>query len=221
MAKKPYNRKKKKNQNKLILTVSGLAAVAVIGTVLYLTVFSSAPVGDIIAQAATKGDPNAPVLIVEYADFQCSACRFMALNITPDLIAEFVDTGLVRFEFRHFAHYGTESTWAGMASECANEQGEFWAYHDYLYNIQREPNTGVFTSNRLKDYASRVGLNQTEFNECLNSGKYHRKVRDQTQEAISRGGTGTPTIFINNIKLGAVPSISQLRGLIERELNGQ
>ncbi len=222
MSKKPYQRKKKQQQQKkTIYIASTLVALVVIGIGLYFTVFSSGPVGDIIVEAATLGSPDAKVVIVEYADFQCSACRFMALNTTPDLIKEFVDTGIVRLEFRHFAHYGTESNWAGMASECANEQGAFWEFHDHLYNVQQQPNTGVFTTNRLKSYASRVGLNSEAFNECLASGKYRQKILQQTQEAISRGGTGTPTVFINNIKLGGAPSMAQLRGLIQRELGNQ
>jgi len=223
MSRKQLEQKKKQQQKQktMTYTASALAVIVAIGIGLYFTVFSSGPVGDIIVEAATLGSADAQILIVEYADFQCSACRFMALNVTPDLIAEFVDTGIVRIEFRHFAHYGTESNWAGMASECANEQGSFWEFHDYLYNIQKQPNTGVFTTNRLKNYASRVGLNSEAFNECLASGKYRQKVLQQTQEAISRGGTGTPTVFINNIKLGGVPSMAQLRGLIQRELDNQ
>jgi len=174
---------------------------------------------DILMQAATLGDPNAPVVLTEYSDFQCSACNYLATNIMPQLIQEYVNTGLVRLEYRHFAHYGEESFWAGMAAECANEQNKFWEFHDLLFSVQRSPNSGAFSKAKLTSYAQRVGLDTAAFTQCLNSGRYLSKIKSDTQQAQDRGGTGTPTLFINDRMLGGVPPMPLLRELIQEQLN--
>jgi len=176
--------------------------------------------GGFVAQAATLGQDSAPVLIEEYADFQCTACRYLNTTVMPQLITEFIDTGKVRLAYRHFAIFGQESFWAGMAAECANEQSQFWAYHDVLFEVQGSPNSGVFSRTQLKGYAASLGLDAEAFGSCLDSDRYLARVKSDSAEAKSRGGTGTPTLFINGRKLGGVPSIETFRQLIQTELDG-
>lgn len=178
-----------------------------------------AGVGAIIAEAASLGDPDAPVVIEDFSDFQCTACRYLTTAVMPELIRDYVDQGIVLLKYRHFSHYGQESIWAAMAAECANEQGQFWPYHDRLFALQRGMNSGAFSKEKLRAYAADVGLNESEFSACLDSNKYLAKIQKDTQEVRSRGGQGTPTLFINGTILGGVPPMDQLRTLIQGKLN--
>ncbi len=220
---KKATKKKAQKTSKAMLIGAAILIAAGAGTFAWWSSSSSTAIGtvggDILAEAATLGDPNAPVVITEYSDFQCSACRYLATNITPQLIEEYVNTGIVRLEYRHFAHYGEESLWAGMAAECANEQDKFWEFHDLLFGVQRSPNSGTFTKAKLTDYAQRVGLDTNDFTQCVNSGRYLSKIRADSKEARDRGGTGTPTLFINGRILGGVPPMAMLRELIQEQLD--
>ena len=81
------------------------------------------------------GDPNAPVVFIEYTDFQCPFCQRFAINKIPLLQKEYIDTGKMQFIFRDFILYGKESIQAANATHCAREQGMFLEYHDLLYLI--------------------------------------------------------------------------------------
>lgn len=145
----------------------------------------------------SKGEANAPVTVVEYSDFQCPYCGVFATNAERQLEEEFVGTGKVRFVYRNLAFIGNESQWAAQAAECANEQGKFWDYHDKLFNSQKGENDGAFSKPNLKGFAVELGLDTAQFNQCLDSGKYATKVRQETLEGQQAGVRGTPTLFVN------------------------
>jgi len=220
--KKTHNKRRSSNQQRYVFAVVALVVVAAVsGFFLWPRGDEAASAsGGFVAQAATLGQEAAPVLIEEYTDFQCTACRYLNTTVMPQLISEFVDTGKVRLTYHHFAIFGQESFWAGMAAECANEQDQFWAYHDYLFSVQGSPNSGVFSRTQLKGYAASLGLDGEAFDSCLDSDRYLARVKSDSAEAKSRGGTGTPTLFINGRKLGGVPPIETFRQLIQAELNG-
>ncbi len=223
-ARKQRSRKRRQQQQRVVrLGVAAAVLLALVGgSAAFLLRPGDGPAseyaGEVIAEAAYLGDPDAPVVIEEFADFQCSACRYLSTRIMPQLIHEFVNEGVVKLEYRHFTHYGDESVQAGMAAECANEQGAFRAYHDRLFAEQRTPNSGAFSRANLIDYALDLGLNATEFETCLSSNKYRAKLRADTQAVRNRGGTGTPTLFVNGRMLGGVPPMDQLRALIRAQL---
>ena len=163
---------------------------------------SSAPVSQTktlgeISLDKSIGDENAPVVVVEYGDFQCPACQYFFQTAVKQLKEEYVQTGKVRFVFRQFAFLGEESQWAGEASECANEQGRFWDYYDKLYQEQNGENVGIFSKDNLKRFASEIGLDIASFNQCLDSGRYIEKVKQETQEGQEAGVRGTPSVFVN------------------------
>jgi protein-disulfide isomerase len=91
------------------------------------------------------GSADAPVVVVEYGDFQCPYCQQFATGTGRQIKQNFVDKGQVRFVFRHLAFIGAESLWAAEAAECANEQGRFWDYHDKLFEEQGGENVGAFS----------------------------------------------------------------------------
>ena len=130
----------------------------------------------------------------------------------------YAETGLVRFEYKHFAFLGAESILAAEASECANEQGQFWPYHDIIFANQRGENQGAFNKATLQFFATALELDESEFDKCLDSNRYRKDVTTETNSAGEREVQSTPTLFINGEKIeGAVP-FEQLQALIEAEL---
>jgi protein-disulfide isomerase len=166
----------------------------------------------------TLGDPGAPVSIVEFGDFQCPFCGRFFSTTEKEIIEKYVKTGKARFTYRDFAFLGQESEWAAIAAECADEQGKFWAYHDYLYSHQRGENQGAFSKENLKRFAKEVGLDEKGFNECLDADKYLDEVRKDTEDGRKAGVGGTPSSFVNGYLItGAVP-FSVFQQKIDEEL---
>lgn len=133
----------------------------------------------------------------------------------------YADTGLVRFEYKHFSFIGSESIQAAEAAECANEQGQFWPYHNILFANQRGENQGAFLEGALKNFAIVLELDEAAFNSCLDDNRYRQTVENQTEEGRSLGVTTTPTLYFNGEEiLGAVP-FEQLQNRIEAVLNQQ
>lgn len=171
-----------------------------------------------ISQDKSVGPPDAPVVVVEYADFQCPFCKQFATGAEVQLRQDYVDTGRVRYVFRHMAFIGPESMWAAQATECANEQERFWDYHDKLFEEQGGENQGVFSQDNLKRFAADLGLNTEQFNQCLDSGKYQTKVQEDISEAQRLGVRSTPTLFVNGQLVNNGSNYQTLQGAIEAVL---
>lgn len=166
-------------------------------------------------QGRALGDASAPVTIVEYSDFQCPYCKVAANTIVAPLKKDYVAAGRVRFQYQPVAILGPESLQAAQAALCAEEQGRFWPYHDRLFASQAGENRGAFNDVTLRRLAADVGLDQTRFNTCLDRGQRRQDVMAINREANTRGVTGTPTFFVNGVKVvGAVP-YAQIRRVIE------
>jgi protein-disulfide isomerase len=145
----------------------------------------------------SEGPQDAAVVIREYGDFQCPACKQFALQITPKIKEEFVKTGKVRFEFRQMAFVGNESLRASEASECANDQGKFWEFYEKLYQEQNGENVGIFSDDNLNRFAQDLNLNMDSFKSCMSTSKYAQKVKDETLEGEQKGVRQTPSVLIN------------------------
>ncbi len=155
------------------------------------------------------GSSNAKVTVVEYADYECPFCEQWFKNVFPDLKSKYIDTGKIKFEYQDFAFLGPDSNTAAEASHCAEDQNKFWQYHDYLFNNQGQEGSGWATALHQKEFAKAVGLNTTQFNSCLDSGKYKQQVLDETAAGKSYGVSGTPSVFVNGtIIVGAQPATS-------------
>jgi protein-disulfide isomerase len=153
-----------------------------------------------------KGDPNAPVTIIEFADFQCPYCGRFFAQTEPQIDEQYMQGGKVRLGYFNFAFLGQESNWAAEAAECASDQNKFWEYHDKLYESQSGENQGAFSKDNLKKFAKELGLDTSAFNECLDSGKYTQLVQDESSMASSIGVRSTPTFLINGqAVVGAQP----------------
>ena len=113
------------------------------------------------------GNKNAKVTIIEFADFQCPFCERFFKDAESNIIKDYVNSGKVKFAFRHYAFLGQESNFAAEASECANEQGKFWEFHDYLFKNQQGENQGAFTKDKLKGFAATLGLTHCSLTHVL------------------------------------------------------
>jgi len=164
------------------------------------------------------GDPKAPVTIVEFSDFQCPFCGRFHKETEPKIIDNYVKTGKVRFVYRDFAFLGAESSDAAMAADCANEQGKFWEYHDYLFARQSGENQGAFARERLKEFAAALNLDTSRFNSCLDGEKYRSEVEKDMNDARALGVNATPTSFLNGSPVVGAVSFSELQPLIDKEL---
>ncbi len=153
------------------------------------------------------GSESAPVEMVMWADFQCPFCRRFELTTLPALRERYVDTGQVRFVWRNFENYGSESHDAAVAAYCAGEQGRFWEYHSTLYENQRGINTGVFAEANLQRFADEHGLEAAPFNTCIAGISYDAVISADKRLGRSEGVNGTPTFFINGeMIVGAQPT---------------
>lgn len=143
------------------------------------------------------GEENAKISIVVFSDYQCPFCEGFFKNVEPILRNEYVKTGKAKIAWHDFAFLGAESFLAAEAARCANDQGNFWQYHDVLFNRQNGENQGTFSKENLKSFALELDLNQEEFDACLDSGKYTQAVKDDTDYGKTIGVQGTPATFIN------------------------
>lgn len=167
----------------------------------------------------SKGAADAPVVVMEYGDFQCPACRQFTVDAKRRLEDDYVSKGQVRFVFRNFAFLGAESQWAAEAAECANDQGRLWDYYDKIFKEQNGENVGTFVKENLKRFAADLSLDTGQFNACLDSGKYTDKVRQETREGQLAGVRGTPTIFVNDKLINKASNYVVLQKAIEALLD--
>lgn len=160
------------------------------------------------------GDENAPVTIVEFSDFECPFCQRFYDQTYKQLKTDYIDTGKAKLVFRDLPlpmHANAQK--AHEAGECADDQGKFWEYHDVLF--ENQASLGVPA---LKNYAADLGLDTAAFNECLDSGKHADEVKKDLQDANNYGATGTPTFFINGMKLVGAQPYQAFKQAIDAEL---
>lgn len=148
-----------------------------------------------------RGNFSASITLVEFSDFECPFCR--AHNPTlKKILSEHKDN--VRLVYKHFPlsaiHPNAQK--AAEASECADEQGKFWEYHDKLFENQQNG----LSIEKFKKWARELNLNGSQFDNCLDNSKYEDKVKSDYQEGLSKGVSGTPATFVNGeLVSGAVP----------------
>ena len=158
--------------------------------------------------ARVLGDPDAPVTIVEFSDYQCPYCARHVEETWPKLRAEFVETGRVRYVFKDFPldNIHPQASKAHEAARCAGEQGAYWTMHDRLFAGQSEWSGRSDHVTVFEGYAAELGLQTADFDACLESGRWASVVNADLAEGASLGVQGTPTFFINGYPLvGAAP----------------
>ena len=159
----------------------------------------------------SKGPAEAPVVIVEFSDFQCAFCQ-RARPTVRQVLAEYGDR--VRYVYRHYPlpnHPNARP--AAEASACANEQGRFWPYHDQLF-----ANPSKLAENDLRAYAAAVGLDAEKFDACFTGRRFKNQVDADMKEADEAGVSGTPAFFINGRSLEGAQPFEAFKRIIDEEL---
>lgn len=191
----------------------------------------ASPVADGDLRGYIIGDPDAPVTLQIYADYQCPHCRNFYNTIEPQLIEDYVTTGKVNLEWLDFTVVGIdsldelpddskESVQAAEAAMCAAEQDAYLDYYQTLFSGEVEPNSGAFSNENLTGFAEDLGLDTEQFSDCLESGKYEDAVIAYVNQALERGVQGTPSLSINGGEIFSVGSYEELREKLDEALAG-
>lgn len=168
------------------------------------------------------GNKDAKVTVVEFSDFQCPFCEQLFTESLGQIKKDYVDTGKIKFAYRHYPltdlHPNAQK--AAEASECANEQGNFWDYHDQLFQNQADWE-GLDSAGALEkfvEYANTLGLNGESLRQCVTSGSMAANVKKDLDAGDKAGVDGTPATFINGMLIsGAVP-YEDIKAEIEKAL---
>ncbi|MFF0224148.1 DsbA family protein [Streptomyces sp. NPDC004629] len=154
------------------------------------------------------GSAQAPVVLIEYSDFQCPYCGKFARDTEPELVRSYVDKGLLRIEWRNFPIFGEESERAARAAWAAGRQGKFWEFHDQAYRTTHKKNTGAFSTDKLTDMARAAGVKDLDrFRGDMTSDEASAAVQRDMEEGYALGVTSTPAFLVNDVPvLGAQPA---------------
>ena len=144
------------------------------------------------------GDPNAPITILEWGDYQCTFCYKFHQNTLDVINEEFIKTGKVKLIFKDFPLNGPDSKLAAEASYCAHDQDKYWEYHDQLYENWAGERTGWITREALSEFAKSINLDTSEFNKCLNESKYENKINSIYEFGKQIGIDATPSFLVFN-----------------------
>jgi protein-disulfide isomerase len=150
-----------------------------------------------LAQGVESGDPDAAIWVLEFADFQCPGCQAWSQQVKPLLELNYISTGLVRFVYHDFPlPFHPHAFLASRAGRCANELGNFWAFHDELYRNQMQWSGQANPAGSFIDYAQNVGLDSRAFSSCLRSDRYADVVTANQRLGVALGVPGTPSVMI-------------------------
>ena len=154
------------------------------------------------------GNPDAPITIIEFSDFQCPFCAKFHMQTLPTIMDEYINKGTVKLVFRDFPIQSIHpnAVPASIAAECANEQGEFEQMYHMLFEKQKEWSNleTAYAITAFNQYASELQLNEEKFDSCIKNVKYIEEVQKDLNEGRTYGVTGTPGFFIGNEKIGFV-----------------
>ncbi len=196
-----------------------------------LAVQPAAPQGEVQPPAPTgpvdvgvghfpmKGKSDAPVTVIQFADFRCPFCERFYSDAEQGMLRDYVATGKVKYYFRNFAFLGPESTLVAEASECANDQGKFWEFHNWIFENQApESDSTYYSQDNLIKYGVGVGLNKAKFTQCLTDRTFAAKVQEDLNEGQAAGVNGTPTTFIDGVALVGAQPYAALQQAIDQAL---
>jgi protein-disulfide isomerase len=229
MSKRQMMREKRARQQKLqrILTIGAIAIVGIGVVVAMVLINLPKPVGEVLvptraaaaqANGNNMGDPNAPIKMVEYSDYQCPYCQAYWKDTEQQIIESYVKTGKVYYTDRSLGNFisnninqsqggsNQESMLAAEAAYCAADQNQFWPYHDILYANQAPENSGALDRTHLNAFAQKLGLDMNAFGSCMDSNKYADRVTQDGVEGTKaitsapnydNSGVGTPAFLVN------------------------
>lgn len=157
------------------------------------------------------GNPDAPIVIVEYSDFTCGYCGRFARDTLAPLVEEFGDQ--VKLIYRDYPFLSAMSYVAAMAAECADDQGKFWELHDAIF-----ANQSGLSQDSLFIMASELELDMDQFSTCVNDETHRDEIIADVQSASELGQLGTPAFFVNGRFVSGAQPIAVFREVIAEEL---
>ncbi len=167
-----------------------------------------------LADGDSIGKAGAPVTLTLYEDFQCPFCLQLTLSYEEMLINEYVKTGKVLLQFRHYAILGPESEAAAAAAICAADQDKFWPFHHLLFLEQARQgqlkneviNKGRFSDAALAGFAAEAGLDAAAYQSCVADPTTVQRLQADARDARQLGLRGTPGVVIDGQALGGAPA---------------
>lgn len=224
-------RRKRTTRKNLAWGVGGLVVIAIVALAFYLatpgtgptTALPTVPAGtpsfpaEVDRFGVKLGDPDAPVVVREFADYQCPGCARFA-GVVDQLKSEYIDTGKVRLVFFEMplAQHNNAMP-AAIAARCAGNQDAYWGMHDALFANQAGWSAASNPVDMFTGYAEELGLHEGRFQRCMMSEQPRTEVENSLAVAGQLRVTSTPTVIVDNVPLTR-PGWEQLSGVIEQQL---
>jgi protein-disulfide isomerase len=175
----------------------------------------NAPTGRTADGYYSKGQPNAPVTLIEYSDFECPFCGAFASGAELSIDRDYIETGKLLYVFHDFPlQQHPNAMPAAIAARCAGDQNAFWPMHDLLFATQDQWANNQQPQSQFVGYAQQLKLDSATFTQCLTSGKHTAEITKAQQEGDQIHIPGTPTFVINGKQYNA----DQIRGVIDAAL---
>jgi protein-disulfide isomerase len=221
--------KRTKNSTRIFYLALAVIAIAGIGALSWMSRKPAdrevSPVDTTLPKVQSNGyvigAASAPIEVTEFGDFECPSCARFATLTEPDVKARLVDKGIIRFRFIDFPLSMHKNTWpASRAAACADEQGKFWQMHDALFQTQDQWN-GETTSNPnpfFKQLAKQNGMNQQQFDECVDSKRTQPKVQAHEQLAQQQHIAATPSFIIGGKIIEGPRPYDEFKSLVDEAL---
>ncbi|MBI2758745.1 MAG: thioredoxin domain-containing protein [Chloroflexi bacterium] len=220
-----FREKRRREQQRTQLITIGLIVVGAFLLVFFFVYPQLKPIAAVQASTPnvrpqadrnSTGDPNAPVKLTEFSDFQCPFCKNFWRDTEPQIIEAYVKTGKLQYTYRsagnwvsgNIAQGGFESQNSAMAAYCAADQNKFWEMHDALFTNVIGEDAGSFTARRLQAIAQSIGLDMNAYNSCFSSNKYKSQTEQDFNDARAAGIQGTPFFVISYTVNGQAKTVN-------------
>jgi len=153
---------------------------------------------DISKASPIEGDKDASITIIMFSDYQCERCAKWVLNEKQEITKKYIKTGKANFVVLDYPMLGDDSVSASEANYCAQDQGKYFEYHNYLYTKHRGVQNGWANQESLVKYSEDLGLDSEQFDNCLLWDRHSLRVAHNKMVGSSHGVSSTPIFFIVN-----------------------
>ncbi|HET7585407.1 MAG TPA: thioredoxin domain-containing protein [Gemmatimonadaceae bacterium] len=216
----------RRGQARAFYLVLAVIAVAGIGALLWLANRPAKAIRTLTVQPTAAqaegylaGNPDAPVQVLEFADFQCPACAQFSTLTEPDIRQRLVDQGTVSFRYFDFPlQQHQNSLRASIAAACAADQGKFWPMHDLLFQQQPYWSEERNPRGKFLEYAAQAGVDQSAWKSCYDEQRHLERIMDNSAEGERRGVTSTPTFIIGTQMIAGALAYDQFKALVDTAL---
>ena len=171
-----------------------------------------------IAGEPSMGPDNAKILIVEFSDYECAFCGRFFSQTYPLIKSEYVDTGIAKFVYKDFPlSFHPQGEPAAIAANCVQRElsdEKYFEFHDLIFENQRS-----LSNDKYIEWAKSLGVDENTYRSCLEDPTIKQEIQEDISEGMRLGVSGTPTIFINGVKVVGAQPFSVIQEIVEEELN--